>query len=595
MKTVIIRCASVATAIALVVVAVSCGNSSSPAEPPATPPSVSGVSKTVVSPGDTLVVSGSNFASPASANRVTFTNPLGISTPFAGNSTSLTILVDQDATTGPITVKSNGLSATGPSVDVRRGIGDFFVFGGLGDNYPLSLPNPTVNTSYLVISIATNPTLQYSTDASYTIQSQAAAPAAAARTAGERAVPAVMDANTAFEAWRWDQTRRMLDQLGPQKEPAPRVDMSATAAPQEFRQFYVLDDPSAPTVTDPKYYTHVTAELRYTGTRCLVYADVDTFSTGNFSTDDLRTIGQAFDNSIDATNIQYFGSYSDIDGNGKVIILITPVVDRMALPGGGGFIAGFFLSIDLIANAPAGTSNHGEIFYLLAADPNGQSGSGHVFPVDATRDLNISTTAHEHEHMISFSHRIFHEGGVVQETWLEEGMAHMAEDLNGFDSQNMARANIYLNNPGDISLENTFAPLAQRGGMYLFLRLMADRYGTGILKQIVQSRCSGRDCLTNVTGTEFYDLVAEFLAALYLSGKGITADPRFEYQSIDLSNFNPVSYQSRVAGASLVAGVVKKTSGDFYVFSGTLNTTSKFTFFDDLGTGRIRNAIVRVQ
>jgi hypothetical protein len=100
-----------------------------PAEPQPDPPSVTGVSATEISPGDTLVISGANFSTPASGNQVRFTNPLGVATPFAGSASELEVVVDQDATSGPITVSSGGGSATGPDMTVERGIGDFFVFG----------------------------------------------------------------------------------------------------------------------------------------------------------------------------------------------------------------------------------------------------------------------------------------------------------------------------------------------------------------------------------------------------------------------------------------------------------------------------------
>lgn len=564
---------------------------STPTQPPANTPTVTGVSATIVSPGDTLIVTGKDFATPASANRVKFTNPLGVSTPFAGTSTSLSVIVDQDATTGPVSVTANNLTGTGPSVEVRRGIGDYFVFGGVGSNYVLSLPNPTATTKYLVVPHATNPKTPFTEQVPYEITSQSVVPAASPGAAQTTA--AGLGENERFEAWRWQQAAELVQQAGtPHRRP---VSLStAPAAPQQFRQFYVLKTTTG-SVIDPASYANVTAELRYTGTKCIVYSDVDTFSTGNFTDSDLDQIGAAFDDSISTTDVANFGPYSDIDGNGKAIILITPVVNRLTPSGSGGFIAGFFLSVDLYSPpaVPSNVTNQGEIFYLLAADPSGKTGN--VFPVDFTRNENISTTAHELEHMISFSWRIFHEGGVTQQTWLEEGMAHMAEDLNGFEKQNISRANIYLDAPGNMSLENDNAPLAQRGGIYLFLRLMADRYGDGILKEIVQSKCTGRTCIQNVTGKGFYDLFGEFLGALYLSGKGITADPRFNYTSIDLTNFHPVSVASVTAGGAAIAENVFRTSGDFYLFSGSLNHNSEFTFIDDLNAGGLRQVIVRVQ
>lgn len=574
-----------------------CSEDNGPVDPPpGDPPSVSGVSETFVSPGDTIVISGADFASPASANTVTFANPLAVVKPFGGSTTSLSVVVDKDAASGEFRVAHAGGAATGPALEVQRGIGDYFVYGGLGTGNVLKLPNPTATTQYLVIPHGTSPSLPFNEELGYSIDTQTAFPIAAPAASADavRAAEATgVGLHEAFEAWRWEQTRELVERVGvpprPTQAPAP-----ADAAQQQTRQFYVLKTTTG-SVVNPSSFQQITAQLRYNGAKCLVYTDNDTLATGNLGGADLAAIGEAFDNGIEATNVQYFGGYSDIDGNNKVIILITPVVNRLTPSGSDGFIAGFFLSVDLYSppTVPTGTTNIAEIFYLLAADPTGAWGNG--FPVDFTRDTNISTTAHEHEHMISFSHRIFNQGGATQVTWLEEGMAHMAEDLNGLHNDNQKRTAIYLGNPGAVSLEHNTAPLNQRGGIYLFLRLMADRYGTDILKDIVQSTCSGRGCIQNVTGEDFYDLVAEFLAAIYLSGREITSDARFEYKTIDIADYGDLSPALRVVGGGLVAGDIRKSSGDFYLFSGALGAESRFTFVDEIGNARLRNVIVRVQ
>jgi hypothetical protein len=577
---------------------VACSEDDSPTEPETNPPHPTGVSATVVSPGDTLIITGSDFTTPANTNQVRFSNPLGVSTAFAGNTSEIQVVVDQDATSGAITVTNAGGSGTGPTVTVNRAIGDFFVFGGLGASNVLALPNPTATTRYLVIPHGTNASAPYDDDYGYSIESTntiaAGAAQAASRGPTRAAAAARMEINDIFEAHRWEQTDELLSRFGvPSRGAEPRDEAPSSSSPP-YRQFYVLNTTEG-SVLDPASYTHITADLRYTGTKCLVYADIDTLAEAdNFDTAHFRQFGQAFDNSIEAINVTYFGTYSDVDNNDKVIILISPVVNRLTPPNSGGFIAGFFLSIDLYApgQVPSGTTNHAEIFYLLAADPN--EVWGNPFPVDFTAAENIGTTAHEHEHMISFSSRIFNHGGVTQTTWLEEGMAHMAEDLNGMHDANQGRADRYLQNPGAVSLEDARANLEQRGGIYLFLRLLADRYGTDILKDIVQSKCTGRTCIQNVTGEGFYDLVAQFFAALYLTGQGITADPRFNYSSIDLADYGTLTVQTGIVGLDS-AGDVRRSSGDFYLYSGALGIDTRFTFFELIPGVRLRQAIVRVQ
>ncbi len=560
---------------------------------------VTGVSSSLVSPGDIIVIYGSEFATPASGNHVTFMNPLAVARAFAGNEDSIQVVVDPNATNGPFTVTSAGITAQGPSIEVERAIGDFFVFGGLGPDQTLSLPNPTATAKYLVIPHGTNPNAPFSTDYGYSIESETivslAGGSVAARQSGgptRHAAATNLGVREAFDVWRLDRTRELISLVG---VPARVKKVAPAQVARPFRQFYVLNTPTG-SPWNPANYNLVTADLRYDGSKCLVYADVDTLSdpANNLDTAHFRQLGQAFDNSIEATNVSYFGAYSDVDNNGKIIILISPVVNRLTPPGSWGFIAGFFLSIDLYSppQVPVGTTNHAEMVYLLASDPGAVWGN--AFPVAFTANENIGTTVHEHEHMISFSHRIFVEGGVTQETWLEEGMAHMAEDLNGFHEANKARADLYLQDPGAISLEHSTAPLSQRGGIYLFLRLMMDRYGSGILKEIVQSSCAGRPCIEGVTGEDFYQLVAEFLAALYLDGKGITADPRFDFTSINLAEYGTVATRSRFVGV-YQAGDVRRSSGNLYLYNGVINTHTRFTFTELNAGAGLREAIVRVE
>jgi len=566
-----------------------------PVEPQPDPPVVTTISSSNLSPGDTLIINGSNFATPPSANQVKFTNPLGVSTAFAGSETQLEVVVDQDAISGPITVSTEGGFDEGPNVTINRGIGDFFVFGGLGTGNVLSLPNPIAGTRYLVIPHGTSASAPFSEDYGYSIQTAAVAAAASAAPGPTRQAAAQrMTLRETFDAARWEQAQELAARIGAPEKTRREAASAETEAPP-FRQFYVLATTSG-SALDPNSFDRITADLKYTGSKCLVYADVDTLANpaNNFDPIHFQQLGQAFDNNIEATNVNYFGGYSDVDNNDKVIILITPVVNRLTPGGSGGFIAGFFLSVDLYTTAqvPPGTTNHAEIFYLLAADP--QSFWGNPFPIAFTADENISTTAHEHEHMISFSHRIFSEGGFTQHTWLEEGMAHMAESMNGFHDANQGRADIYMQDPAAISLEHATAPLSQRGGIYLFLQLMVDRYGADILKDIVQSRCQGRPCVESVTGRGFYDLVAEFFAALYLSEKGISSDPRFNYTSIDLDDYGSIIPANGLIGVDS-DGTVRRSSGDYYLYNGTLGVDTEFIFVEQTPGIRLRNAIVRVQ
>src|SRR5690606_28370633 len=168
-----------------------------------------------------------------------------------------------------------------------------------------------------------------------------------------------------------------------------------------------------------------------------------------------------FDDPIYDAVVDVFGEPSDVDGDGRIIILFTPVVNEMTPRNSSGFIAGFFYGLDLTTQA---NSNRSEIFYSLVPDPNGQFGDRR-----ATSDvLRVvpPVLAHEFQHMIHFNQRYLLRGVRTETLWLSEGLAHTAEDVVGavfrargrdaeadnFVLANLQRASRYLVDPGRTSL-----------------------------------------------------------------------------------------------------------------------------------------------
>jgi hypothetical protein len=243
-----------------------------------------------------------------------------------------------------------------------------------------------------------------------------------------------------------------------------------------------------------------------------------------------------------------------------------------------GFIAGFVLLNDLAPNIlPAGTSNGAEIFYSMVPDPNAEYGN--AFPKTLVDDVVPGTLAHEFEHMISNGYRFVTLGrgtnpSYIQETWLEEGMAHMAEDLNAMDDQNIRRANLYLAEPylhsllgnADLTSRDT---LQQRGGIFLFLRYLSDQLGEGILTTIVRSRNVGIASVESVTGVGFHTSVNDYLAALYLSDRGISTDTKYEYTSFDIqADFANLQVTDRAVQGGVFGGEVRAAAGNFFRVTG---------------------------
>ncbi|HSG27890.1 MAG TPA: IPT/TIG domain-containing protein, partial [Candidatus Krumholzibacterium sp.] len=248
---------------------------------------------------------------------------------------------------------------------------------------------------------------------------------------------------------------------------------------------------------DPASFVQVNAVLAYEGDHSLLYVDEDT-PENCLSTVEAGQLGEAFDTSIYGTDRAAFGEESDINSDGKVAILLSPVINGLTeagTAGTSGFIAGFFLPGDLIpAYMPAGSTNGMEIFYTMVPDPTGTFGNVY----EKTRALEVirGVLAHEFLHMIMFNYRILLpadglSGAYMPEVWVSEGLAHTAEDLNGHDESNIGRSNLFLADPGAVSLIHGGDALDERGAAFLFFRYLGDRFGEGVFREIVQTRAVG--------------------------------------------------------------------------------------------------------
>ena len=181
--------------------------------------------------------------------------------------------------------------------------------------------------------------------------------------------------------------------------------------------------------------TVVRGEVRYAGDHFTVVEDLE-FQTqpasDRFSEQEFETIGRQLDEIVYPTDVAYFGEPADIDDNGTVIALITTEVNRFTPAGEPSLVAGFFLAQDLTSASTCPASNEGEIFYLVGPDPDEDYGSD--ISLEFANVLLRTTVAHEFVHLLNTQQRITLGNGTLSDrevAWLDEGMAHLAEELAG--------------------------------------------------------------------------------------------------------------------------------------------------------------------
>jgi hypothetical protein len=315
------------------------------------------------------------------------------------------------------------------------------------------------------------------------------------------------------------------------------VTRSLMTPPDTIRNFQVVSSFTVST------WATVTGRLAYTGAKVLLY--IDTLApAGGFTPTELQNFGAYFDQTLYSIDTTAFGSPSDVDANGHVIMLMSKVVNAdtpKSTCATQGFVAGFFNEEDF--NGPSDpNSNQGEIFYSIVPDPTGVYSC--AYSVADLGNVVPAVFLHELQHLISFSQHVVVGGGQPESSWLDEGMSIAAEELGslyyeqkcpppscrtnpsqifpdsaeGFIQEFLLDSYLYglLPDTASITLESDANPGSSwRGGAWLLVRWLVDQGGTGMYRTLETGPADGVANMEAATGRSFPALFADFGLALY--------------------------------------------------------------------------------
>jgi hypothetical protein len=346
----------------------------------------------------------------------------------------------------------------------------------------------------------------------------------------------------------------------------------------------------------------------------------------------LDSITQEFDNNTFVTDSSYFGNPTDIDGNGRVILLFTGEVNKLTPASStGGFVGGFFFAGDYFPKTgPSGQScaesNNAEIMYLLSPDPTGKYGN--VRSASSVRQGTRGTIPHELEHMINAGNRYFNTAAAAfEDNWLDESLAHIAEeavgrvsrgftdlqtltfqdmlpagnqaardDFNAFFFQNFARLSYWMARPDTSSgiSSNSDANLSSSGADWAIGRYAADNYSNGDVRAFTRKLAAGPDNgvknFTTVAGASLDTLMAGWLVSMYADHFGIPGlNAKYQYRSYNFRNIMPPVAGSVLSnggvyplqvtpvgsGSDNISTEVKSGSGDYFRLTVAANAGPK--------------------
>ncbi|MNS78768.1 Neutral metalloprotease precursor [compost metagenome] len=347
------------------------------------------------------------------------------------------------------------------------------------------------------------------------------APATAYRTLGVTAAPGGQaDVGTAMRA-----LDRRLD--GVTRRAGYRVQAAPARQLGDTEPVWVIASTDGAAATDRQ----VTARTAYVGERCDVLVDA---AVGTALDERARALGAAFDGGIWDTDTRLFGEPRPVGARGtRVTIVVTPEVGNHGQDG----TLGYFTARDLFSPADAPDeaflqhSNQGA--YLYMADRVVGRGE----PVEY-----LGTLAHEFQHLISATHKLYGQAARQESLWLNEAMSMYAMAANGYgmpDGSRVIASHVseYLSAPERYSLTRWDLNPSQSGyGVgYLFAVYLVERVGEGMLKELVTSPQTGLanlDARLAAHGTSFRQLFRDWVAATLLDGRG--PGGIHEYRTLDL-------------------------------------------------------------
>ncbi|HTE45227.1 MAG TPA: hypothetical protein VK636_08310 [Gemmatimonadaceae bacterium] len=322
---------------------------------------------------------------------------------------------------------------------------------------------------------------------------------------------------------------------------------------------------------------NVTARVAAVSNLAIVLADTAN-PAGGFTDAEYAAFGATFDTLVSPLDVANFGQPTDVDNNGKILILFTKEVNKLTPRGSGGVIGGFFHERDLFPKTTTGGldgcagSNFAEMYYSLVPDPASPGRFGDTRAKADVQNLTPSTLVHEFQHLINAGRRLYvNNADAFEDTWLNEGLSHVAEELlyfhasqlvpraningtvirtsqasvnnfNNLQGDNFGRFEIFIGKP---SVTSPFADndsLETRGATWHLLRYLADHRGSSdgdTWQMLVNTPLVGHANLAHVFGADYLTQIRDWTTALFADDLTGQADVRFSAPSWNMRNIFP--------------------------------------------------------
>lgn len=209
------------------------------------------------------------------------------------------------------------------------------------------------------------------------------------------------------------------------------------------------------------------------------------------------------------------GQESDVDGNGKIIFLFTPI---------GNNVLGFFYTADKYSDTLTSLSGiHSNEADLMYIESNYLLNSTDW---ESNKAKLTATLIHEFHHMALFDVRTAAGVEPFMDSWINEGFSTLTAYYTGYPSIMRDYVLNFFAFETDISLVNN-TPNLSYGYSYLFMRYFYYRFGDEGLKKIIKSAYTGYKAIEEASNMNFNDLYKDFIKMILVTGRNVTEDARY--------------------------------------------------------------------
>ena len=273
----------------------------------------------------------------------------------------------------------------------------------------------------------------------------------------------------------------------------------------------------------------ITVKAIAVGAAAVVWADITPAHPANLDPNFVGQFLTDFETSILPRERSIFGVESDLDGDGHIGLVFTPLTYQTGVA--------FFSGCDLKVTGGCAASNHGEYLYLTPPAT--------IAPPYNTPNAIKEILTHECSHLIHFNRKVLRNNlnSWRDSAYLIEGVGGFAQDVVGPQAGNLYVTKAGLDGINQFSLSDTltdnvaYDPARDgvlRGGSYLFVRYLYDRAGgdlanpdgtvtsrggPALLRALLDSPQTFATVLPTAVGHSSEDLAADFYTALAMSNR----------------------------------------------------------------------------